>query len=294
MLPYAIGCGAFHSYGYLYFLLNLNRQKPYVTLKPGQKALERQYYEKSTRNEADGKGYFTNYKRFDSVYSDKHNNNVKPDNYKESNIAGNGLSIFFRINFYQIVGYDYSHEPNLLQTAGARKKRPNSTVPTLYFTHFDPHSDRPDFSKTSQSIAQPHVPVQAQTARQQLYKTTSHWQSNYAHFNGTALETSSRPAQRPEWTLPKTAYSSTRGYYVTEAEARFGKYGEKPRDVLPSDAEKIVTKKDENIIGTTKLTSHIPGYTGFIPISDANHVASQHGNCARPRTTFLKNNIIET
>ena len=136
-------------------------------------------------------------------------------------------------------------------------------------------------------------PVQIQTARQPFYKTTSHWQSNYDHFNGLAQSTHLQRVQQPEWSLPKTAYSSSRGYYITEHEARFGKFGDNPRAQLPSAATKIETKKEENIIGTTKLTSHIPGYTGFIPQSDACHKASEHGACDRPRTTFLKNNIIE-
>ena len=47
-------------------------------------------------------------------------------------------------------------------------------------------------------------------------------------------------------------------------------------------------------IGTTKVTSHIPGYTGFIPHSDACPLAVAHGVGERPRTTFVKNNIVET
>ena len=91
MIPYAVGCGSFHSYGYSQFGPN-SRQKPYVLLKPGQKALDRDYYDKSTRNVPDGTGYFTNYKRFESLYGGKHNQNVKPEDYKEANIAPNGLS----------------------------------------------------------------------------------------------------------------------------------------------------------------------------------------------------------
>ena len=68
------------------------RRKPYVTLKPAQKKLERDYYRHNTRNVPDSEGYFTNYKRFGSVYNDKHNQNVKPKDYLEANIASNNLS----------------------------------------------------------------------------------------------------------------------------------------------------------------------------------------------------------
>lgn len=46
-------------------------------------------------------------------------------------------------------------------------------------------------------------------------------------------------------------------------------------------------------IGTTKTTSHIPGYCGYIPKTDLNPTAVSHGVGERPRTTFIKNNIVE-
>lgn len=64
-----------------------------MNLKPAQKELSRDYYKKNTRNVPDAEGYYTNYKRFNSVYDGKHNKNVKPDDYNEFNIVGNGLSI---------------------------------------------------------------------------------------------------------------------------------------------------------------------------------------------------------
>jgi len=44
-----------------------------------------------------------------------------------------------------------------------------------------------------------------------------------------------------------------------------GKFGHKPRNILPFDATKQSNIKNELSVGTTKVTSHIPGYNGFIP-----------------------------
>lgn len=70
----------------------LNRNKPYPALKTGQFSLMREYYKGSTRNKADGKGYTENYKRIRSMYDEKHNDTVTPDNYKDVHKAQNLLS----------------------------------------------------------------------------------------------------------------------------------------------------------------------------------------------------------
>jgi len=52
--------------------------------------------------------------------------------------------------------------------------------------------------------------------------------------------------------------------------------------------------KDNSLtVGTTKVTSHIPGYRGFVPSIDINKNAYEQSKCKSPRTTFLKNNISE-
>ena len=82
--------------------------------------------------------------------------------------------------------------------------------------------------------------------RQPLYKTTAHWSSIYDHFNGVSSASQPYRAQRPEWTKPKTAYSSTRGCYEPEYESRFGKYGDNPRTQLPKTASKMSASFAEN------------------------------------------------
>jgi hypothetical protein len=52
----------------------------------------------------------------------------------------------------------------------------------------------------------------------------------------------------------------------------FGNYGDNPLKTLQSeDAGK--TALHELNIGTTKTTSHIPGYNGFLPKTDMNERA---------------------
>lgn len=46
-------------------------------------------------------------------------------------------------------------------------------------------------------------------------------------------------------------------------------------------------------MGTTKTTSHIPGYNGYIPKTDLNPTAVAHGAGVDTRTTIIKNNIVE-
>jgi hypothetical protein len=41
-------------------------------------------------------------------------------------------------------------------------------------------------------------------------------------------------------------------------------------------------------IGTTKTTSHIPGYNGFIPRTDVNPQAVEHGSGKQERNTIIK------
>ena len=71
-----------------------SRDKQCSPLKPGQKMLQRAYYDKSTRNMPDGNGYAENYTRFNSTYAERHNKNVQPKDYKEKTVAKNLLSIY--------------------------------------------------------------------------------------------------------------------------------------------------------------------------------------------------------
>lgn len=122
------------------------------------------------------------------------------------------------------------------------------------------------------------------------YKTTSHWETSYNHFNSVAQNARKSRPTRAEWSLPRPAHTSNRGTYGTEQEERFGRFGDNPRQQLPATATQLVRRRDENFAGTIKVTMHTPGYTGFVPLSDAWHKAAAHGCGLNPRSSFLKNN----
>ena len=46
-------------------------------------------------------------------------------------------------------------------------------------------------------------------------------------------------------------------------------------------------------VGTTKTTTHIPGYNGFIPKTDFNPQAVQQSSTLVNRNTIVKQNMIE-
>lgn len=46
-------------------------------------------------------------------------------------------------------------------------------------------------------------------------------------------------------------------------------------------------------VGTTKTTSHIPGYSGFLPKTDINAQAVTQSLGQQTRETFIKQNIVE-
>jgi len=46
-------------------------------------------------------------------------------------------------------------------------------------------------------------------------------------------------------------------------------------------------------MGTSQVTDHIPGYTGFIPRAKTHTKAYEQGIGQNTRTTFLKQNILE-
>ena len=75
---------------------------------------------------------------------------------------------------------------------------------------------------------------------------------------------------RPEWSINRQAYSSKISYFHTEYAKSMGTFGHNPRNKLGADAERANNEHHELTMGTTKTTTHIPGYNGFIPKTDFN------------------------
>jgi len=65
----------------------------------------------------------------------------------------------------------------------------------------------------------------------------------------------------------------------------FGKFGVDPITKTPKDASQInfLASTAENFQGTTKASYHPPGYSGFIPETGRNPLATQQGSCTDPR-----------
>lgn len=82
-----------------------------------------------------------------------------------------------------------------------------------------------------------------------------------------------------------------------------GSYGHNPRTKLNETHSKMDNEVHELTyelidlnyfsMGTTKVTSHIPGYNGYLPKTDLNPVALEHGSGSVPRETIIKQNIVE-
>lgn len=72
-----------------------------------------------------------------------------------------------------------------------------------------------------------------------------------------------------------------------------GTHGHNPRSKLPADSEMQQNEHHELTVGTTKTTTHIPGYNGFIPKTDFNASAVQQASTLGARNTIVKQNIIE-
>ena len=132
-----------------------------------------------------------------------------------------------------------------------------------------------------------------QEAGKNLSNSTSHWKSNYHAINDEQFSNHATKSTRPEWSLNRQAYSSKRGYFATENSKSFGVYGQNPRDKLPGDATRMDNQHHELTMGTTKTTTHIPGYNGFIPKTDFNPHAVGQSTLAGNRNTIVKQNIIE-
>jgi len=95
------------------------------------------------------------------------------------------------------------------------------------------------------------------------------------------------------WSINRQGYSSSRGTYKTEFSETFGNFGHNPRSILPHEATAAQTQKNVLTIGTQKVTSHIPGYSGFIPNTDINPKATKHSEGENARNTIIKQNIVE-
>lgn len=74
---------------------------------------------------------------------------------------------------------------------------------------------------------------------------TSHWKTSYQGVNEITTTQQASRAQRPEWSLPRQAYTSKRSYFQTEYMKSLGTYGQNPREKLNQDHDKMSTELHE-------------------------------------------------
>ena len=123
--------------------------------------------------------------------------------------------------------------------------------------------------------------------------TTSHWKTNSQMTNDNQMASHLTISERPLWSYPRQAYTSKRGYYQTEFQKSIGTHGHVPRNKLTQESEMQGNEHHELTVGTTKVTTHIPGYNGFIPKTDFNPGAVQQASTLNARQTIIKQNMIE-
>lgn len=173
-----------------------------------------------------------------------------------------------------LVGYEFSHHPKLFNSTKLGQMAATS------------HST---FRKTGTMSLQTAGPC----VEKNINSGTQHWTSTY---RGTTADNVQRPritSNRPAWSVNRIGYSSSRGIYKTEFTETIGNFGHVPRKILPHDAKKQENKLTEMTIGTQKVTSHIPGYCGFIPNTDVNEIAVNQSIGQKLRNTIIKQNIVE-
>lgn len=173
-----------------------------------------------------------------------------------------------------IVGYEFSHHPKLFNSTKLGQMAATS------------HSK---FRNTATMSLQTDGPC----VEKNIQSGTQHWKSTY---RGATADNASRPriaSQRPAWSVNRIGYSSSRGIYKTEFSDTIGNYGHNPRNILSHQSTKQENKHNEMTIGTQKVTSHIPGYCGFIPNTDINENAINQSLGQKLRNTIVKQNIVE-
>lgn len=101
---------------------------------------------------------------------------------------------------------------------------------------------------------------------------TAHWRSEYGQSFSKDTLTGAVPYRQVgapfECEVPPTVVSAPNELSMYSKD--FGQYGSNPRARLSPSDTRLPNPKSELTVGTTKGTSHIPGYQGFLPINTNN------------------------
>ena len=119
-----------------------------------------------------------------------------------------------------MVGYELVHNPSLFNSTHLGR----SMVKTQ--GTFRSGSARP--GQMTLSSAGPRVATNT--------LPTGHWKSSYQNISNEVASKERIASRRPTWSINRQAYSSARCNYITEFSDSIGKFGHKPRDILPAGA----------------------------------------------------------
>lgn len=227
-----------------------------TTSKPGQTGITRDYYKDANTVKPSGSAYMGGFNRFGSNHQITLDKTVKPTDYHRVSRGGK-----------QNLKYEYLHQPELYNHTQVGKQAAMKQSCTPGASSELKRSGANNIALRSTS--QPSLANQSD----KLYKTTKHWKSNYQMDNEKTMARPSSQAQRPIWSYPKHHHVARRSFYKTENQNKFGTYGHIPRKTLDKDATKLTSEVSDLTMGTTKVTSHIPGYGGFLVRTDLNDKA---------------------
>lgn len=247
------------------------------TLKPGQAGYNREYYKQANTTKADGKTYMSTFSRFGSNYQNTVDKAVKPTDYKRASRSGK-----------QNLHYEYLHNPELYKYTKVGRQS-NSFGDSAY----QPRATSDLRRVASTNIAGKVASLQQEDSSKsndQLYKTTKHWTTNYQMENNKTQSRPNSQAQRAFWSYPKREHVARRTFFKTEYHNALGNYGHNPRTILNHESTKLENQVDELTMGSTKVTSHIPGYSGFIVKTDLNDKALEHTKSQASRH-LMKNKV---
>ena len=162
-----------------------------------------------------------------------------------------------------MLDYDFIHKPQLFNSTKLGRDQANAGI--------QPSMNRSVSSKNAAFKSMSLTSAGETVARNA--NPTAHWGSTYKNVNDVVDASEKIKSRRPLWSINRQAYSSSRARYMTEFGDAYGKHGHNPRDILPAGATKQSNKINDLSVGSTKVTSHIPGYNGFIPQNEVNQQA---------------------
>lgn len=295
MLPKVAHYAGFQSYGDL----------SYPDLKPGKKELESNTIFQDTVRKGDELKFYKNSNRWQSVYDEDISKGVAPVHFEDP----------LRVTKQQVEKTVMSTNGKLMITGGTIPPQRRTFNGSLKgeTTQFDQKGvDLYNRTVTSMKKDVPEDTLDATLKRaatsnleqrtqniaevndyNYLQSGTEHWKSTY---NASVKDPYSyTSAQRPDWTLHRPAYTVEGAPRSSNYKEHFGERGTNPLEQLSTlNAMPPVPKpQNELILGTTKSTFHVPGYTGHIPKSLPSADNWDQAVGTNTRATILKQNMTE-